>query len=56
MGNITGMGKPLLRRISVSGPASMLSGDGDDFRGEDGDGKAFPGPALPRCHPYNNVT
>ncbi|GMN73284.1 hypothetical protein TIFTF001_053670, partial [Ficus carica] len=29
-----------------------LSRDGDDFGVGDGNGKAFPGPAPPHCHPY----
>lgn len=51
-----GMGKPLQRRISVSSPASILSGDENDFGSKNENRKAFPDPAPPRCHPYNSVT
>ena len=33
-------------------PRFNLWGDGDDFGGGDGDDKAIPGPAPPRCYPY----
>ena len=54
MGNGVGMGKVPLTGNSRLQSRFYSCGDGDqdgnDFEGGDGNGKAIPDPAPPRCH------